>query len=173
MNPTALFLGDSITASFNLLKYFPSYSFINKAVSGDSTTECLARIDKSFFNVKFDFVFLCIGTNDLARDRENNEIVRNIENIISKLSEYTQRTTIVLTTIFPTRDNVPRPNSRIIQINDLLKEKVEILEIVFLNLYYHFIDLEEKLKEEFTEDGLHLTEIAYTKWANELGLFFK
>lgn len=173
MIPTALFLGDSITASFNLEQYFSSCNLKNKAVSGDSTLECLARIDKSYFNIKYDFIFLCIGTNDLARGRNNNEIVKNIKGIINKLTDYSEGSIIFLTSIFPTRDNEPRPNSRIIQINNQLKEMANQLEILFLNLFPYFTDTEGKLKEEFTEDGLHLTEIAYAKWANELGLLFK
>ncbi len=163
-----LMLGDSITDMYETDKYLPNLKIINKGVSGDSTEECLERITPEIFHPMPSKIFLCIGTNDFARDRSDNFVLENIIKIISKLRSYTNSSSIILTTIFPTRDNELRPNSRIVDFNKKLEELALKQNCNFFNLHKSFIDDAGKLKKEFTEDGLHLTDSAYKVWSNEL-----
>ncbi len=168
-----LFIGDSLTDWFNTNKYLNKFEVKNVGVAGDSTIETISRMSDLWFDPIPDFTFICIGTNDMARDRNNSYILDNITKIVKKIPTKLSLHSIYLTSIFPTRDNEPRPNNRIEKFNLELQELAVKLDTKFLNLHPYFIDSEGKLKTEFTEDGLHLTEPAYEKWAELLNEFLK
>ncbi len=162
-----LFIGDSITASFGS-DYFDSKFLIrNEGVSGDSTIECLSRIKKEWFDFEPDFISLCIGTNDFARFRSNKFILEKITEIINEIRKYSPAK-IILTTIFPTRENRPRPNNRIDKLNLELNEIAVKTNSILFELNSKLKDETNQLSQEFTEDGLHLTESAYRLWGREL-----
>jgi len=163
-----LFLGDSITDWFNTDELLSEYSIDNRGVAGDATDDTYELINSIDFSKNYDKIFLCIGTNDLARGKSEENIAANIANIVAKLKDLSPNSKIFVESVFPTRENVVRPNERIIKLNLLLKEKSTLFEYEFINFYEYFIDDDNKLKEEFTEDGLHLTRAAYFVWADLL-----
>jgi lysophospholipase L1-like esterase len=160
-------IGDSITEGFDTRQYIPDVNISNRGVSGDSTVECLHRITEEWFRRQPAAVFLCIGTNDLARDRSDQFILDNIRSIVEQIRNYSQAS-IYLTTLFPTRENPPRPNDRIRGFNTELEKLSAELGCRFYDLYRHFTDGEGNLKGEFTDDGLHLTAAAYRRWSELL-----
>jgi lysophospholipase L1-like esterase len=168
---TVLMIGDSITEGFGADKYLSGNSIVNKGVSGDSTVECLERINGKWFSEEPSIVFVCIGTNDLARERTDHYIIGNIQKIVEKIRTYTVSSLIYLTTIFPTRNNEPRPNARIIGFNEQLKSFAAEHQCGFFDLHKYFTDDQGMLKKEFTDDGLHLTESAYKVWRDVLSEF--
>lgn len=163
-----ILMGDSITEGFNVLQYLKDRSVLNYGVSGDSTVECFERISSAWFESSARRLYLCIGTNDLARGRTDQEILENIRKIIDRIRESAPAMPIELTTLFPTRDNAPRPNERIRGFNAGLKLLSAEFGTGFFDLHPHFVDENGDLKKEFTEDGLHLTEAAYRRWAEIL-----
>ena len=169
MNNTTLFLlGDSITAGFPSKKHLPNINILNYAVSGDSTVECLDRISAEWFSIQPDAVFLCIGTNDFARERTDENILENIQAIVTKIGRYVEIQKIHITSIFPTRENILRPNERIQHFNVQLEQLSKKIGCCYFHLHKYFIDSNGMLKKEFTDDGLHLTESAYILWSNVL-----
>jgi lysophospholipase L1-like esterase len=165
---TVLMIGDSITAGFDTEKYFPKGTFINKGVSGDSTVECLERISGDWFRTPPAVVFVCIGTNDVAQERTDQFILTNIQRIVEKIRQFGIDPTVYLTSVFPTRENAPRPNDRLRSFNVKLKQLSHDMGCSYLDLHSHYTDDEGMLKAEFTDDGLHLTEAAYKKWREVL-----
>jgi lysophospholipase L1-like esterase len=163
-----LLVGDSITEGFNVKTKLPDMNIINNGVSGDSTTETLLRIIPDWLNPEPDLIFICIGTNDFARDRADEFILKGIDLIICEFLKLTSNSKIVLTSIFPTRENPSRSNNRIIDFNNKLQRKSQKSRVIYFNLFKHFADLEGKLKKEYTEDGLHLNDEAYNCWAEKL-----
>ncbi len=163
-----LLIGDSITEGFELKKFLPEFDAINKGVSGDSTVECLKRINKKFLNGKPDKIFICIGTNDFARDRNDDTILENIKKIIEKILKISHFSKVYITSIFPTRFNSPRPNQRITNFNIKLKELSSKTGCSFFDIHDSFTDNLGMLKESYTNDGLHLNDTAYIKWAEVL-----
>ncbi len=169
MNEAGIILiGDSITAGFNVHELLKGHRVVNYGVSGDSTQECLERITTARFDSSPGHIYLCIGTNDLVRDRTNTEILTNIRRIVERVRSSVPKAVIRLTSLFPTRDNPPRPNERIRGFNaELERLSVELGEEYF-DLHPHFTDEYGDLKKEFTDDGLHLTDAAYRRWAEIL-----
>ncbi len=168
MKKSVVMIGDSITAGFDTKRYFPEDTIINYGVSGDSTVECLERIKKEWFHTQPDVIFLCIGTNDLARERTDEFILVNIQNIVGAIRLFAKGSTIYLTSIFPTRKNEPRPNERINELNNKIEQQSVELGCTFFDLHEHFTDALGMLRNEFTDDGLHLTDEGYTQWSNVL-----
>ncbi len=160
-----LFIGDSITEGFNTKELLPNLNIVNKGVSGDSTFETIVRIEESWFDSKPELIFICIGTNDLARNTSDESILSNIKKIVLKIRGHYPGGKIFLMPLFPTLDNPPRPNSRIISLNKNIKYLTDELRCGFFNTNPHFADNQGNLKSEFTDDGLHLTYRAYKHWS--------
>jgi lysophospholipase L1-like esterase len=160
-----LLIGDSITEGFDEKKLLKEFQVLNAGVSGDSTVETLVRIKNELFAGDPEIAFLCIGTNDFARQRTDEYILKNISKIIDKVISYSPHIKIIPVSIFPTRDNLPRPNERINKFNDLLEALAIEKGLLFFNINRYFKDGKGQLKQEYTEDGLHLTIKAYELWS--------
>lgn len=160
-----LLIGDSITEGFDVEKLLKEYNVINAGVSGDSTVETLVRINNELFEDGPEIAFLCIGTNDFARQRTDEYILKNISKIIDKIISYSPHIKVIPVSVFPTRDNLPRPNERINKFNDSLEALAIEKGLKYFNINGYFKDGKGQLKHEYTEDGLHLTIEAYKLWA--------
>lgn len=172
-NLNFLFAGDSITDWFDTAELLKSYKIKNVGVAGDSTAELAERINHSWFEPLPDYIFLCIGTNDLARKRSPEEIRDKILDVCTKLSNYAKSSKIVLTTVFPVRNNPDRIMQDIIQLNELIDNAALNNGYLYFNLFPNFTDEAGMLKEKFTDDGLHLTKAAYVRWAELFEVFVK
>lgn len=166
-SPAVVMMGDSITEGFDTDRLLHGRTITNRGVSGDSTEECRARIMPEWFMPAPELLFLCIGTNDLVRDRTDEFILDGIRSIIHKMREHAQPV-VYLTSLFPTRGNAPRPNERIRGLNRRIAALAEELGCRYYDLHGHFADAAGELRPEFTEDGLHLTEPAYQLWSTLL-----
>jgi lysophospholipase L1-like esterase len=161
----ALFLGDSITEGFDLERYFPGRDFVNHGISGFSSAEVLDSIHAGWFKNQPDVVFLCIGTNDLARDYDQAETLDNIRKLVGKIRQFSpERVRIYLTSLFPTRHNPPRKNPVINGLNLEIHKLAMEENIQHLHLNPFFKDENGQLKREYTNDGLHLNDDAYSIW---------
>ncbi|MGE5353775.1 MAG: GDSL-type esterase/lipase family protein [Syntrophothermus sp.] len=164
-NGPVLLIGDSITEGFNEKELLPELNIQNYGVSGDSTLELFARIESAWFVNNPHTAFVCIGTNDFARQRTDEFILDNIQKIINRIKEFSPAINIIPVSIFPTRDNPPRPNERIREFNRKLTLLAKENGLSYFDINRYFSDEQGKLKSTFTQDGLHLTKEAYKLWA--------
>ncbi|MBS4059797.1 MAG: hypothetical protein KG029_05320 [Bacteroidetes bacterium] len=164
-----LFLGDSITEAFRPEAYFPGMNVVNHGISGLSSEELSQIIEPEWFSNEPDIVFLCIGTNDIARGFAAEKTNSFIKLLIAFIREYTKKgTAIYLISLFPTRNNPPRPNHLINRLNQILHETSLQWETSYLHLTPYFSDQNGELLADFTDDGLHLTHKAYEHWRDLL-----
>ncbi len=173
LNKKILLIGDSITEGFDTKRFLPEFSIINKGISGNNSNDLFNRLEDDLLAHSPEIVFILIGTNDLAQGFSDIEIISSIKNIVDKISSQLEKCKIYLTSILPTRNNEPRPNERIKQLNKKLEEAAVKLNVGYFNLYPLFKDEEDQLKKEFTDDGLHLNELAYETWAKYLKEFLE
>lgn len=159
-----LMMGDSITEGFDTQRLLHRWNITNRGVSGDSTEECIGRIRPEWFTPAPSRVYLCIGTNDIVRDRDDATIVTGIERIVECIRLFAQPE-IHLTSIFPTRGNEPRPNERIRALNKAIEALAERKGCRYFDIHARFTDGAGDLQQAFTDDGLHLTEVAYRLWS--------
>jgi len=164
-------MGNSITASFDTQTLLPEFNIINKGLSGNKSAHLLKRLERDLFAVNPEIIFILIGTNDIAAGFTDTEILSNINIMLEITSKKLSKSKIFITSILPTRNNEPRPNERIRGLNKKIQLKAEKLEVNYLDLYSIFVDDTGQLGKELTNDGLHLNEKAYLKWADFLNNF--
>ncbi len=169
-----LFLGDSITDFYNLDKYYPDMPTVNSGVSGNTTEDILKDMKKRAYQYNPSKVFLLIGTNDLDTKHSKEDIVKNVEKIISELKENRPKAELYIESIYPVNPDVRRSksgnrnNDDIKQINKELKKYCKENKINYINLYDLLKDEDDNLKEEYTKDGLHLSDEGYKVVTEEI-----
>lgn len=170
-NQKILLVGDSITECFNTKKLLSNFNIINKGISGNNSRDVLNRIQDIISSENFDIVFILIGTNDIAQGFTDESIINNIKRIADIAAQKVERNNIFITSILPTRNNDLRPNERITELNLKLQKLTNESSTSYLNLHSLFADETKKLNFEYTDDGLHLNDLAYLRWADFLGDF--
>jgi lysophospholipase L1-like esterase len=164
-----IWMGDSITDGCEWSELFGNKSNINRGISSDNTFGILNRLHE-VIKRKPKKVFLLIGINDIARGIPDSIILRNFERIMDSFALQVPNTKLYIQSILPTNNsftnfkNHQNKTEHIKLINIKLQEYCKIRNITYVNLYSHFIDTDEKLAVEYTNDGLHLNGFGYKKW---------
>ena len=172
-NKKILLVGDSITASFNTRELLPEFNIINKGLSGNKSAHLLRRLNRDLVASTPELIFILIGTNDIAQGFTDKEILNNIHSILDICLENIHIKDIFITSVLPTRDNEPRPNERIRELNKKIQIISGELKVNYLDIYSLFVDGTGQLFSDLTNDGLHLNEKAYLKWADFLRKLLK
>ena len=161
-----VFLGDSITDGGAWEELFPQLPVKNRGINGDDNAGVLDRLDAILYYAPA-AIFLMIGTNDLNwwSYRHNDEILQNYEEILSRCKSISPETKVFVQTILPRAKSYA---GRIRFLNDRLKVLAEKYGYEFINLFPHFDNGEGALKDDFTNDHLHLMSPGYKKWVEVL-----
>jgi lysophospholipase L1-like esterase len=165
-------LGDSITEGFPTETLLKEFSVINKGIGGDRTDSILERINRDVIDLAPDAVLLLIGTNDLAFTKSNNTLLVNYERIIFRITKKVPGVKLFVESILPTRNLENRPLERIQLLNVEIHKLALKYGARYLDIYPLFTGKSGELAEEFSHDGLHLTDSAYAKWADYLRQVF-
>lgn len=174
-----VFLGDSITAFYDLEKSYQNYHVVNSGISGNTTSDILSNMTDRVYRYNPSKIFLMIGTNDLLKEKSSEEIFSNIKNIIENIKENRPKAQLYVESIYPVNRNIEdnsvqnRQNEDIKKINDLLYQYCEDQKIVYINMYELLEDEDGNLKENYTKDGLHLSEDGYEVVTKELSTYLK
>lgn len=162
-------LGNSITNGANWAELLENPLVINRGVSGDNTFGVLNRLDQ-ITAMKPDKVFILLGINDLARGFPVGMILKNYRRIVETIQQQSPATRIFVQSILPTNSdfndfkNHQNKDLQIREVNAGLKLMAVELNVVFIDLYPHFLNDQGKLSTAFTNDGLHLTGPGYLRW---------
>lgn len=163
-------IGDSITEAFDTTTLLPQFPVVNKGVYGDYTEGVYARLTQDVVSLNPSAVFVLIGTNDMARERTDDEIIGSISRITILLKKQLPLAKIVITSILPTLEIENRPNGRINRLNMRIKSLTEEFRIQYFNLHQHFTDDDGNLLKYYTTDGLHISPAGYEHWASILNI---
>ncbi len=164
-----IFLGNSITDGCNWTELFQDLRVKNRGISGDVTEGILNRLDEVTESHPSK-IFIMIGINDLARGISNKEILDNYKMIVNRIIEASPKTEIYIESILPVNDSYGRFKKHyakadsIVPMNNELKKLAKEKGQTYVDLYSFFVDSEGKLKDEFTEDGLHINGNGYQLW---------
>lgn len=175
-NDNFLFLGDSITDFYSLEEYYDNLPVVNSGISGNKTTDILNNMKERVYQYNPTKIFLLIGTNDL--DSTDEDIVDvtfdNIKKIVNEIRENRSDATIYVESVYPVNSTIEnnsvsnRTNKKIRNLNKKLSSYCDGENCNYINLYDDLIDDEGNLKEEYTEDGLHLNSLGYVVITREL-----
>ena len=163
-----LFLGDSITELYDLDEHFPDMPVVNSGISGNVTEDILDDMRGRVYQYNPSKVFLLIGTNDIQEEVSEEDIVNNIKEIISSIKANRPYAEIYLESIYPVDEDKEasrdRTNEEIMDINNQLEKFCRDENITYINLFDLLVnpDQEEaEIRDEYSDDGLHLTEEGY------------
>ena len=104
-----VFMGDSITDFWRLTDSFPSKPYVNRGISGQTTSQMLVRMYPDVIALKPAAVIILAGTNDIARNN-GPETMEMIEQNLMAMTELAQGhgIKVILCAVTPISDN-PTP----------------------------------------------------------------
>lgn len=160
-----IFLGDSITEGAHWNELFENNTILNRGIGGDTSAGVLKRINE-ITRHQPSKLFICIGTNDIAFRINIAEIISSYQLIIDSVKKQSPDTTIYIQSVLPVGKSVilGHNNKSILQLNEEIKKICLEANIAYIDLHQSFIDNEGCLKEEYTNDKLHLLGNAYLVW---------
>ena len=165
-------LGDSITAGAEWNEYFDNVTVINRGIGGDTSEGVLKRLDE-IIGRKPKTVFLLIGINDIASQRETHGIAENTKKIVSSIQSagikvYVQSVLPVAKEYKGTRITAAEINSRVEELNGQYRKISTSLGVEFLDIASGMLDREGYLDSSLTYDNIHLKAGAYQRWIEAL-----
>jgi lysophospholipase L1-like esterase len=162
--PRVVFYGDSITDFWRLNEYFPNRDFVNRGISGQTTTQMLGRFLEDVVALRPRAVLILAGTNDLARGIPAN----GIEDNLSMMGDLARAHGIkpLFASILPVSDyhkdvdprwemTTTRPPTAIRQVNDWLKQYCQREGFTYVDYYTAMADTNGQLPADQADDGLH------------------
>lgn len=169
-----LFFGDSITEWYDIEKYYPNIKIkYNSGVAGSTSESLMWICDEAVIKYKPKVIVFLVGNNDLGNTnmRSPREIAMNVRNIFDLVSGNLKDIKIIHVSTLPcneelqgeTAGKIMRSNKIIKTVNDEYLEMIKSFKnVIFINLFEKFIDKEtNNIKENFSQDGLHLTKDGY------------
>jgi len=170
-----VFLGDSLTESFDLVKHFGREDLRNRGMSGNLTDHVLYRLEE-ICNAKPKVVFLMIGINDLYQGHNPEVVFDNIVTIINRINQGSPSTLCYIQSILPVNEGKllsgGRINMSIYQMNSRLEAFCKEKSILkYINLHNDFLNQNGQMDSQYTYDGVHLTPEGYVLWSSLIGEF--
>ena len=168
-----VFLGNSLTEGGSWNKYFPEVIPVNRGISGDNTEGMLNRIDEIAISHPSK-LFILAGINDISQNVPSKQIIKRYRYIIKQVKEESPKTVIYIQSLLPINNDFGRykrligKEKQIIKLNKELKKLASKEKIALVNINPLYMDKDGKLDAQYTNDGLHLTETAYSIWVSEL-----
>jgi lysophospholipase L1-like esterase len=165
-----IFYGDSITDKWTLSQYFPGRNYINRGISGQTTSQMLLRFRQDVIDLDPQIVVVLAGTNDIAGNTGPISI-ENIEGNITSIAELARAHNIalVLSSVTPVNNYTPasqrffadRPLSEILRLNEWIKAYCANTNCYYLDYFDSMVDGSGLLKRDLSEDGLHPNDAGY------------
>jgi len=169
-----VFLGNSLTQGGKWNEYFPGQKIVNRGISGDVALGIYDRLYQ-ILPAKPKKIFLQTGANDVAQDLPVDSIVARIAMVIDKIREESPDTQLYLQGSLPINESFKRylkltgKTGVFPQLNQRLEQMAASRGIVFINLFPLFTQKKtDVLREDLTNDGLHLKANGYEIWAKAI-----
>lgn len=163
-----VFIGDSITDGWKLAEYFPNQPYVNRGISGQTTSQMLIRFRPDVIDLKPKVVVILAGTNDISGNTGPMTLEAIQGNLASMVDlAHANRINVVLASVMPVSDynknaqgnqiiqTVRRPPSQIASLNTWIKQFSAKRKLVYLDYFSAMSDDKGFLKPEIANDGLH------------------
>jgi acyl-CoA thioesterase I len=169
-----VFFGDSITDIWHLDRSFPGKPYINRGIGGQTTSQMLVRFRQDVIDLQPKVIVILAGTNDIAGNTgkiSNDDIEANLNTMAELASLHHVR--VVFSSILPVYNYTPqsqeffnsRPMSRIVALNQWLKDYSTAGGLVYLDYFHSMLDDKGMLKRDLADDGLHPNEAGFAVMA--------
>ena len=165
-----IFYGDSITDFWKLGQFFPGKNYINRGISGQTTSQMLLRFRQDVIDLNPDLVVMLAGTNDIAGNTGPISIP-DIEGNISSMAELARahNVALVLSSVTPVNNYTTasqrffadRPPAQILRLNQWIRAYCASTNCYYLDYFSAMVDGSGLLKRELSDDGLHPNDAGY------------
>jgi len=159
-----VFMGDSIIDNWQLAKCFPGKRYIGRGISGQTTTQMLARFHQDVIELHPRAVVILGGTNDIAGGTDMTRL-EDIEANCASMADIARANgvRVVFASILPVHNYTPsakfnfsaRPLGKIRTFNQWLKKYCASTGCVYLDYFSVMVDAKGMLRAKFSDDGLH------------------
>jgi lysophospholipase L1-like esterase len=165
-----VFFGDSITDGWKIAQWFPGKPYVNRGISGQTTSQMLVRFRQDVLDLHPKAVVILAGTNDIA----GNTGPITLEDIEANLASMAQlananHIAVVMSSVTPVNDYTERsqdffstrPPAKIVELNRWMKDYCAKNGYVYLDYFSAMVNKDGLLKRELAEDGLHPKDAGY------------
>ncbi len=164
----AVFMGNSITEGWWTADsaFFKENGYIGRGISGQTSSEMLARFRPDVIALKPKVAVILAGTNDIAQNNGYISLEHVMDNIASmvELARY-NGIRVVLCSALPSIDFWWRkglePAEKIIALNGLIRNYAEKNDIPYADYHSLLKDENNGLPEKYSSDGVHPNIEAY------------
>ena len=170
-----LFTGSSSIRKWDSISvYFTEYQIINNGFGGSQMSDLLYYSDILILKYNPDKVFIYEGDNDLAEEKEINEIMVTAKKLVKKLRKGLSEIEIVFISAKPSLARWELKNEYI-ELNNAIRDYCNSKAyLTYADVWDVMLNDEGKPKGDlFVKDGLHMNEKGYDLWAKELGKYLK
>ena len=171
LNPNYVFLGDSITALYDLNKYYDGLPVVNSGISGETTDDIVKNLQDRVYKYNPSKVIILIGINDIERKISKEKTIENITKIVTQIKDNKPNCEIYLESIYPVNNSNEekinhsmvgiRTNNQVKSLNEDLVKLSKKEKINYIDLYDKLLDKNGNLKIEYTKEGLHMSDEGY------------
>lgn len=159
-----VFVGDKLTEAGSWSDWLPDVEVVNQGRAGDTTADVLDRLD-DVIAAQPSVVVLLIGTNDLSHRASVEQVVRGNEEILFKLRHELPQTRLVVQSVLPRE--LERAED-IHQVNIHLRQFAPSVKAEFVDLFALLADDQGVLRQEYSRDGVALSDAGYEVWLDAL-----
>lgn len=159
-----VFLGNSITDGWwpKDSTFFIDNNFLDRGISGQTTSEMLVRFRQDVINLKPKAVVILAGINDIAHNNGVISLENVFGNIVSmaELARYNKITPIICSVLpaydFPWRRGM-NPAPKVIELNKMLKAYADKEGLTYVDYHSAMKDERDGLPKNLAGDEVHPT----------------
>lgn len=162
-----VFMGDSITEGWHLDQSFPGKPYINRGISGQTSSQMLLRFRQDVIDLKPKVVLILAGTNDFA-ENTGPVTLGQVEGNIMSMAQLgaANGIRVVLCSVlpsvrFPWHPELSDPASRIAALNTWMKGYAADKDYVYVDYYSAMKDPAGGLSSGLSPDGVHPSAAGY------------
>lgn len=168
-----LFLGDFLTDDYDIEDAFKDMFVVKSAYKDDLVSDFLNNLTEKVYRYNPSKIFIEVGLNDVLEEKDDEEIVAKIEELVDRIKENRSYCEIYVESIYPINrdlddDLFEDANEKSKKINEELFIMSEEKNIKYIDLYDILIDKDDNLDEDYTDDGKHLNDDGYEKVTEEI-----
>ncbi|MBR5673955.1 MAG: sialate O-acetylesterase [Muribaculaceae bacterium] len=171
-------LGNSLTDGCEFNELLNNKHIKNRGIVGDIVQGLIDRVDP-IIKGQPKKLFILSGVNDISHDVSADSIARAMEKLIVMVKQGSPRTKIYLQSLLPFNNDVHEwkllkgRDHVVVEANVLLEQVARRQGVTWINLYPLFVDDQGRLREDLTNDGLHLMGKGYLIWRDAIKPYIK
>lgn len=166
-------LGNSITQGCEWHELLGNPKVLNRGISGDVAQGIYDRLG-SILPGHPAKIFLMVGVNDISHDLSPDSICALTEKIVDRIQQESPSTKLYLQSSLPVNEKfkvykgIWDKTPVVPLVNEAYRRMAARKGITFIDLFPLFADENGSLREDLTNDGLHLTAPGYLLWRQAL-----